>query len=68
TSRRVGARFAANAIGIQMATAALGAALVPGSIGVLAGQISLEMIPPGLLVLFAGLFALHELALRRAES
>jgi len=35
TSQRVGARFAANTIGMQMAAASLGTALIPGLVGIL---------------------------------
>ena len=66
TSRRVGARFAANTIGIQMAAAALGAATIPGLIGIAANQISLEIIPPSLFFLFASLFGLHRLSMRNS--
>ena len=62
TSRRVGARFAANAIGMQMAAASLGTAIVPGLIGKLARQISLEIIPVCLIILFAALFGLYSAA------
>ncbi|MCB1777639.1 MAG: MFS transporter [Candidatus Competibacteraceae bacterium] len=68
TSRRVGARFAANTIGIQMAAAALGASMVPGLIGIAANRISLEIIPPCLFFLFASLFGLHRLSMRNSEN
>lgn len=53
TSHRVGARFAANTIGMQAAAAALGGASVPSLIGILARHISLEVIPICLVSLFA---------------
>ncbi len=59
TSRRVGARFAANTIGMQIAGAGLGAALVPGLAGILARQISIEIIPLWLVGLFLGLLLLY---------
>lgn len=59
TSRRVGARFAANTIGMQIAGAGLGAALVPGLAGILARQISIEIIPVWLVGLFLGLLLLY---------
>mgnify|MGYP000876576038 FL=1 len=62
TSQRVGARFAANTIGMQMAAASLGTALIPGLVGILARQISLEVIPLCLLILFASLFAVYRLS------
>ena len=67
TSRRVGARFAANAIGVQMAAAALGAATVPGLVGIMADRLSLEIVPPCLFILFASLSGLHELSAKCAE-
>jgi fucose permease len=62
TSQRVGANFAANTIGMQMAATGLGAAVIPSLIGVLARQFSLEVIPLCLMVVYAGLFGLFSLA------
>ena len=45
TSQRVGAHFAANTIGLQMAAAGLGTAVIPSLLGVLARQFSLEIVP-----------------------
>jgi fucose permease len=59
TSRRVGAHFAANTIGLQMTMTGLGAAVVPSLLGVLARRFSLEVVPVCLLVVFLGLFALY---------
>ncbi len=59
TSRRVGVRFAANTIGMQMGAAGFGAAMIPGLVGVLAERISLEMIPFSLFVLFVLLLVLY---------
>ncbi len=59
TSRRVTPRFAANTIGMQMGATGLGAALVPGLVGVLADQISLEIIPLCLFTLFLFLSFLY---------
>ncbi len=53
TSQRVGPRFAANTIGMQMAGAGLGAASIPSLMGVLARGFSLEVIPAFLAFLFA---------------
>jgi len=53
TSQRVGARFAANTIGMQIGAGGLGIALLPTLIGVLARYISLEVVPVCLFVLFA---------------
>jgi len=64
TSQRVGAHFAANTIGIQMATSGLGTAVIPSLVGVLARQFSLEVIPLCMEVVFAGLFGLYALIVR----
>lgn len=64
TSKRVSPRYAANTIGMQMGATGLGAALIPGLVGVLADQITLEIIPICLLALFGTLFALYILAIR----
>jgi fucose permease len=63
TSRRVGARFAANTIGMQMAATGLGGALIPSLVGVLARRVSLEVIPICLVVLFLSLFGLYRVAM-----
>ena len=68
TSQRVGAHFAANTIGMQMAAAGLGTAIIPSLLGILARQTSLEVIPLCLVVAFAGLFGLYTLAVRSASK
>lgn len=67
TSRRVSPRYAANTIGMQMVASSLGASLVPGLLGVLADQTTLEVIPLCLFALFAilSLFYLVSTRLRR---
>ena len=52
TGRRVGPRFAANTIGMQASAAGIGAAAIPGLVGILAKQTSLEIIPVCLFILF----------------
>ena len=59
TSRRVGERFAANTIGFQMAATGLGTAVIPGVLGVLARQFSLEVIPICLVGVFIGLLGFY---------
>ncbi len=63
TQARVGAHFAANTIGMQMATSGLGIVVIPGLMGVLARRISLEVIPIVLLAVYAALLAVYLLAL-----
>ncbi len=64
TRTRVGDRYAANTIGMQMASTGLGMVLIPSTMGVLARQISLEVIPVVLLAAYAGLTAVYLLATR----
>lgn len=64
TSQRVGAHFAANTIGMQMAATGLGTAVIPSLLGILARQTSLEVIPVCMVAVFAGLFGLYALAVR----
>lgn len=64
TSRRVGAQHAANAIGMQMAASGLGMAVIPSLMGVLARQISLEVVPAGMIADFALLLTLYLLTIR----
>jgi fucose permease len=68
TSKRVGARFAANTIGMQMAATGLGTAVIPSLMGVLARQFSLEVIPVCMAIVFAGLLGLYTLAIRSGSK
>jgi fucose permease len=68
TSRRVGDHFASNTIGMQMAAAGLGTAIIPSLIGVLARQTSLEVVPVCLVILFAVLFGVYRFAQPNAAS
>jgi len=68
TSRRVGAHFAANTIGMQMAATGLGTAVIPSTMGILARQFSLEVIPVCMMVVLAGLFGLYELAIKSSPK
>ncbi len=68
TSTRVGDHFAANTIGMQMAAAGLGTAIIPGLMGVFARQVSLEIIPACLLAVYAGLLGLYLLAAKYSNS
>ncbi len=64
TAARVGAAYAANTIGMQIAAAGLSAAIVPALAGLLARRISLEIIPPFLVGLIVLLLALYGVAVR----
>lgn len=59
TSQRVGAQFAANTIGMQMAASGLGTAVIPSLLGILARRFSLEVVPYCLVIAFLGLFGLY---------
>ncbi len=64
TKTRVGDQNTANTIGMQMAATGFGTMVIPSLMGILARQISLEVIPVCLLLLYAGLFGLYVLAIR----
>jgi fucose permease len=64
TSQRVGMHYAANTIGMQIAAGGLGTAIIPSLVGILARQVSLEVIPVCLMVLFTGLLGLYALAVK----
>ncbi|MEO1288416.1 MAG: MFS transporter [Chloroflexota bacterium] len=60
TPQRVGRQFSAQAIGFQIGSAGLGASLLPGLIGIFAGQLGLEWISIGILLNAICLFLLYE--------
>ena len=68
TSQRVGAHFAANTIGLQMAATGLGTAAIASLMGILARQVSLEIIPICMAIVFAGLFGLYTLAVKSSPK
>ncbi len=68
TSARVGERFAANTIGMQMASTGLGTAVIPGLMGVFARQVSLEVIPYTQFTVFAVLLVTYLLSVRPKKS
>lgn len=68
TGERVTPRHAANTIGMQIGAAGLGVATLPGLVGVLAQQTSLEMIPVCLTLLAAALFGFYSLSLPHRMS
>jgi len=63
TRQRVGAHYAANTIGMQMAATGLGAAVIPSLIGILARRYSLEIIPVCLTVAILMLLGTYRLSL-----
>ncbi len=68
TSQRVGDHFAANTIGMQMTATGLGTAVIPGLMGVFARQVSLEIIPICLVVVYISLFGLYLLASKAGKK
>ncbi|MFI7606092.1 MFS transporter [Micromonospora sp. NPDC049366] len=67
TAERVGAAHADRAIGLQIGTAGLGAAVVPAGVGVLLGAVSVQVLGSALLVLAVVLIALHAAGTRRPD-
>jgi fucose permease len=63
TPRRTGVEHAANAVGFQVAGAGAGLAILPAFAGILAEHISLDIIPPIVLVSYVLMFALFQLSL-----
>jgi len=51
-----------------MAASGLGMAVIPSLVGILARQVSLEVVPICLMVVFTGLFGLYLLAVRSGRS
>jgi len=64
TPQRLGAELSAHAIGFQVGAAMIGAAVVPGTLGIMAGMGGLEAVPVGTVVLFGILSLLHERLVR----
>src|SRR5512133_2261191 len=68
TSQRVSERHAANTIGMQMAATGFGGALIPSTMGILARQISLEIIPVYQLAVFAALLSVYIIAVKTGRA
>lgn len=64
TVGRVGPRHVSNTIGMQMAASGLGTAAIPAFTGIVAEHLSLDAIPPFLIVLAAIFLALYLFSLR----
>lgn len=62
---RVGDRYAANTIGMQMAAGAASTVVTPSILGILARRISLEVVPVVLTFVFATLLAVFLLSLKK---
>jgi fucose permease len=68
TPQRLGAELSAHAVGFQVAAAMIGAAAVPGALGLIAGATDLGAVPVGAAALAGVLFLLHEMLVRRPEA
>jgi fucose permease len=68
TPERVGPRYAANTIGMQISAGSIGAATIPALVGVAARYISLEAIPACLFILFTSLFMLYLISIRMSNK
>lgn len=64
TRKRVGDDHAANTIGMQMAATGLGLSVIPSLMGILARQLSLEVVPICLLVVYSALLGVYLLAVK----
>ena len=68
TSQRVGEGYTSNTISFQMAMTGLGGAIIPSLVGVLANNLSLEIVPICLTVLFSALLLSYSLIPSRPSS
>jgi fucose permease len=67
TPQRLGTALSAHAVGFQVGAAMIGAAAVPGALGLIAGGSGLEAVPVGTVVLAGVLWLLHEGLMRRPD-
>lgn len=68
TPERVGLPHVAHSVGLQVAAGALGAALLPALLGVVARRVGIETLGPQLLALSVLTFLAHELLLRHRAA
>lgn len=68
TPARVGSRLAARAVGLQIAAAGLGIAIVPALVGLAAGKLGIEVLPPTLLAFAIVLLCIDAFVRRRTEG
>jgi fucose permease len=68
TPHRLGAGYAAHAVGFQVSAAMLGAAAVPAAAGLMAERMGLEAVPRFAAALAVLLWATHEILLFRANQ
>lgn len=65
TPQRLGKAVSSHAVGFQVAGAMVGAAVIPATLGVLAGQLGLSAVPIGAVVVAVAVWVLHEWLVRR---
>ena len=68
TPQRLGKALSVHAVGFQVGAAMIGAAAVPGALGVIASRAGLEAIPVGALMLAVLLWFVHEALARRPDA
>jgi len=68
TPARLGTRLATHAVGFQVSSGMLGAALLPGFVGLFTESRGLEVVPQFAMVLAMGLFTTHELLIWMTPS
>jgi fucose permease len=68
TPQRLGPALSAHAVGFQVGAAMIGAAAVPGGLGLVASGYGLEAVPAGAVVLAAVVWGLHEVLLRTGAA
>ena len=68
TEQRVGARHAANTIGMQVTASGFAVFSIPGMVGVLAQRVGLEILPPFLTAIYALLFVLYRISLNQGPA
>jgi fucose permease len=64
TPQRLGPLLSIHAVGFQVGAAMIGAAIIPATLGLLAGQNNLQAVPIGIVCVAAVLWLLHEWLLR----
>lgn len=67
TPQRLGTALSAHSVGFQVGAAMIGAAAIPGALGLIASGVGLEAIPVGALILAVLLWAIHEGLIRRPD-
>ena len=64
TPQRLGVALSTHAVGFQVGAAMIGAAVIPATLGVIAGQVRLEAVPVAIVFVAVILWLLHECLVR----